>query len=394
MKTGATRAPVVTSWSTINALGATTHEVMRNLRAGAPGLSPPPPGTGLETRCGTVTADLPLLEGKLAHLDTRNNRFVQQALAELAEPLEAARTRWGPARIGICVGSSTASMDELERHYVLHARTNAVPPGSDVVTRGSADGLALVLRGLTELRGPTAIVSNACASSGKVFASAKRWLEAGVVDAVLVGGADSLCQLTLRGFRSLGLLSEEACRPFSAERRGIHIGEGAAFALLEREGEGPRLLGVGESADAHHMTTPDPDGGGASLAMRAALSDARVSPSEVGYVNAHGTGTRFNDAMEARAIRAVLGAEARPIVVSTKGYVGHTLGAAGAIEAVFVLEALRGGWTPASAGASPVDPEIDLDVSTECRDVRLRVALSNSFAFGGINVSLVFGAAT
>ena len=255
MKTADTRAHVVTSWSTINALGATTHEVMRNLRAGAPGLSPPPPDTGLETPCGAVTADLPPLEGKLAHLDTRNNRFVQQALAELAESLEAARTRWGPARIGICVGSSTASMDELEHYYALCARTNAVPPDSDVVTRGSADGLARVLRDLTELRGPTAIVSNACASSGKVFASAKRWLEAGVVDAVLVGGADSLCQLTLRGFRSLGLLSEEACRPFSAERRGIHIGEGAAFALLEREGEGPRLLGVG-AVSYTHLTLP------------------------------------------------------------------------------------------------------------------------------------------
>jgi 3-oxoacyl-[acyl-carrier-protein] synthase-1 len=211
------------------------------------------------------------------------------------------------------------------------------------------------------------------------------------VDAVLVGGADSLCQTTLRGFRALGLLSDGPSRPFSRERCGINIGEGAAFALLERRGHGPRLLGAGESSDAYHMSTPDPEGRGARIAMETALADAGVSPADVGYVNAHGTGTRTNDAMEARAIRAVFGA-ADPIVVSTKGYVGHTLGAAGATEAVFTLESLHGGWTPASAGADPVDPELGIDVATQPRAVELRLALSNSFAFGGSNVSLLFGA--
>jgi 3-oxoacyl-[acyl-carrier-protein] synthase-1 len=207
-----------------------------------------------------------------------------------------------------------------------------------------------------------------------------------------VGGADSLCQTTLRGFRALGLLSEEPTRPFSLERRGINIGEGAALALLERSGEGPRLLGTGETSDAHHMSTPDPEGRGARLAMQAALADAGAGSADIDYVNAHGTGTALNDAMEAQAIRSVLGAAADPVVVSTKGYVGHTLGAAGATEAVFVLEALCGGWTPASAGATPVDPALGLDVATERRDLDLRLALSNSFAFGGSNVSLVFEA--
>ena len=213
-----------------------------------------------------------------------------------------------------------------------------------------------------------------------------------MVDAVLVGGADSLCQITLRGFQSLGLLSREPTRPFSRERRGINIGEGAAFALIERSGEGPRLLGAGESSDAHHMTTPDPEGRGAQSAMQAAISDAGVSTGDIDYVNAHGTGTAFNDAMESRAIRATLGAAADPIVVSTKGYVGHTLGAAGAIEAVFVLESLRNGWIPASIGAEPLDPEIGLNVATRTTETDVRLALSNSFAFGGSNVSLVFGA--
>jgi 3-oxoacyl-[acyl-carrier-protein] synthase-1 len=375
----------------VNSLGTCTDEVVRGLRRGAPCLSPPPQGTPFETVCGRVSDDLPALPAALREFDSRNNRFVQQALRELEAPLARARERWGVERVGICVGSSTTAMDEIERAYATHVKTGSLPSGFDAFSRGSAEGLVRALRILSRFEGPASIVSNACASSGKAFASAKRWLESGVVDAVLVGGADSLCQMTLRGFRSLGLLSGEPARPFSRDRQGINIGEGAAFALVERRGDGPRLLGAGESADAHHMTTPDPDGRGAQSAMRAALADAGVAPGEIDHVNAHGTGTRFNDAMEARAIRAVLGARANPIVVSTKGYVGHTLGAAGATEAVFVLEALRGGWTPASVGAEPLDPDLEIEVPTVACDLPLRIALSNSFAFGGSNVSLVFG---
>ena len=381
----------VTSWSVVNALGTNTEQVMRGLRAGEPVLSAPPPETGFPAMCGAVSPELPPLRGDLAALDSRNNRFVVCTLDELAEPLAKVRERWGAGRVGICVGSSTAAMDEIERAHAHHASTGSTPPGFDVLVQGSADGLVRVLRALSGLEGPVSIVSNACSSSGKAFASAKRWLDAGVVDAVLVGGVDSLCQTTLRGFRSLGLLSDDPSRPFSSERCGINIGEGAAFALLERTGEGPLLLGTGESADAHHMTTPDPEGRGACAAMQAALDAAGVAPGDVDYVNAHGTGTRFNDAMEATAIRTVLGG-ADPIVVSTKGYVGHTLGAAGAMEAVFVMEALQGGWTPASAGVDPVDPELGIQISSTPCEADLRVALSNSFAFGGSNVSLVFAA--
>jgi 3-oxoacyl-[acyl-carrier-protein] synthase-1 len=376
----------------VNGLGSSTAEVMAGLQRGLPALSKPPPETPFATLCGVVDQQIPALPEALADIDSRNNRFVQLALNELAEPLAAARERWGAARIGICVGSSTAAMDEIERAHAEHLATGALPAGFDAFERGSAEALARALRALTHFEGPTAILSNACASSGKAFASAKRWLEAGVVDAVLVGGADSLCQLTLRGFGSLGLLSEQPARPFSSERRGINIGEGAAFALLERSGEGPLLLGSGESSDAHHMTRPDPEGQGARSAIEAALADGRVSPGDVDYVNAHGTGTRFNDAMEARAIRSALGPAADPLVVSTKGYIGHTLGAAGATEAVFVLQALQHGWVPASVGADPLDPEIGLNVPTALCNSQPRIALSNSFAFGGSNVSLVFGA--
>jgi 3-oxoacyl-[acyl-carrier-protein] synthase-1 len=353
---------------------------------------PPALGAPVETVCGVVDTDLPALPRALERFDSRNNRFAQQALTEIGPALDAARERWGAERVGICVGSSTAAMDKIENAYNVHAETGSLPSGFDVFLCGSFDGLVQTLRALTRLEGPAAVISNACASSGKAFASARRWLDAGVVDAVLVGGVDSLCQITLRGFRSLGLLSREPTRPFSSQRRGINIGEGAAFALLERSGEGPRLLGVGESGDAHHMTTPDPEGRGAQRSMEAAISDAGVSAAEIDYVNAHGTGTAFNDAMEARAIRATLGTEADPVVVSTKGYVGHTLGAAGAIEAVFVLESLQNGWVPGSVGADPLDPEIGLKIPTVAVDVDVHVALSNSFAFGGSNVSLVFGA--
>lgn len=386
----------VTAWSAVNALGTQTQDVVAALRAGRSALSPVLPGTPFETVCGVVDDDIPRLPASLAAYDSRNNRFVQQGLDQIAEALDRARERWGPSRVGICVGSSTAAMDEIEDAYLAHHESGALPGGFDVFARGSSAGLVHVLRALTRCEGPAVVVSNACASSGKAFASAQRWLTAGVVDAVVVGGADSLCRLTLRGFRALGLLSDEPSRPFSRDRRGINIGEGAAFALIEREGDGPHLLGAGESSDAHHMTTPDPEGWGARRAMMAAIDEAGVAIADVGYVNAHGTGTIFNDAMEASAIRSLLaglgGEAAEPVVVSTKGYVGHTLGAAGATEAVFVLEALQDGWTPASLGAEPIDPELGLDVPAEVRKLDLRVALSNSFAFGGSNVCLAFGA--
>jgi 3-oxoacyl-[acyl-carrier-protein] synthase-1 len=389
---GANAGYPITGWSAVNGLGATTASVMAALESGQPRLGPPPANTPFPTLVGAVDPDLPALPERLANLDSRNNRFVQRALAELETPLSAAIDRWGTERIGICVGSSTAAMDQIERAWHAHADSGVLPSDFDVLDRGSAAGLAKALRALTGIEGPMAIQSNACASSGKAFASAQRWLAADVVDAVLVGGADSLCQMTLRGFGSLGLLSPEPTRPFSKHRRGINIGEGAAFALVERKGEGPRLLGAGETADAHHMTRPDPQGAGARAAMEAALFEAGVAAADIDYVNSHGTGTLFNDAMEATAIRAALGAGSDPLVVSTKGYVGHMLGAAGATEAVFVLHSLMEGWVPASVGADPLDPDIRLDVPTDRCETKLRFALSNSFAFGGSNVSLVFGA--
>ena len=382
----------ITAWSAVNSLGDTTAQVLAALHAGRPGLSPIPDGTPFEGLCGAVISELPGLPPELSALDFRNNRIACRALGEIAACVAEAVARWGPARVGLAVGSSTTAMDETERAYRCYASTGALPPGFDVQAHASPEGMLRVLRCVTGIEGPGVVVSTACSSSGKVFGTARRWIMAGVVDAVLVGGADSLCQTTLRGFHALSLLSPGPSRPFSVERRGINVGEGAAFALVEREGSGPRLLGVGESSDAHHMSTPDPEGRGARLAMEAALADAGVDPADVDHVNAHGTGTRLNDAMEALAIRAVLGGASRAVTVSTKGYTGHTLGAAGATEAVFVLDALLRGRIPASLGAEPVDPELSIEIATEPIERPLRFALSNSFAFGGSNVSVVFGA--
>jgi 3-oxoacyl-[acyl-carrier-protein] synthase-1 len=244
----------------------------------------------------------------------------------------------------------------------------------------------------TGLEGPGFIVSTACSSSAKAFASAQRLLDADLCDAALVGGVDSLCQTTLRGFQSLEVLAKDPCRPFAQDRKGISIGEGCALALLERDGEAATaFLGAGETSDAHHMTAPHPQGLGAKAAMEEALRSAGLTAANVDHVNAHGTGTVLNDAAESLALRALF--EDRVPVVSTKGYTGHLLGAAGATEAVFSILALEQGWIPASLGAAPLDPSLGIWVPQETLTRRSRVVLSNSLAFGGSNVSLAFGAA-
>jgi 3-oxoacyl-[acyl-carrier-protein] synthase-1 len=217
-------------------------------------------------------------------------------------------------------------------------------------------------------------------------------VHAGLVDAALVGGVDALCEMTVRGFRSLGVLAEQPCRPFAAARPGINIGEGAALFLLERGAEAElALLGTGESADAHHMTAPDPTGAGAEQAMRAALDAAGLDANEIDLINAHGTGTTQGDTAEAAAIARVFGA--RVPVVSTKGYTGHALGAAGAVEAALGLITIEHGFAPESLGANPIDPELPIAVLQARRPGAFRRVLSNSFAFGGSNVSVILGRA-
>lgn len=392
----------ITALSLCNGMGMTTAEVLAGLLAGRSGLGPCPPEIGLATPEGTdrqhasvtvgaMPGPLPALPAALAAYDTRQGRIAALALHELERPIARARERWGARRVAVILGTSTGGIGASELAFAYHQAHGVLPDWYDVETSHALDAALPVVCAMTGLAGPAYMLSTACSSSAKVFAAAQRLIALGVCDAALVGGVDSLCQLTIRGFAGLEVLSPAPCRPFSSVRAGINIGEGAALCLLEREGEGPaRLLAVGESSDAFHMTSPHPEGLGARMAMERALVAAGLAADQVDHVNAHGTGTRQNDSAEGAAIAGLFGPGMR--VVATKGYTGHMLGAAGATEVGFTVLAIAHGFVPASVGALPVDPEIAVRVTTELERVATRAAISNSFAFGGSNVSVLVGA--
>ncbi|MCA9692208.1 MAG: beta-ketoacyl-ACP synthase [Myxococcales bacterium] len=380
----------ITAHALCNATGMTTRDVLAALREGRSGLAPCPAVYGIEAIAGALPAEPERLPASLADRDTRIARILAHSLAELAGPLARARARWGRERVAVILGTSTGGILETEGAYAHQRERGALPPGYSVERSHALDSVLRVAATIAEVTGPAIVVSTACSSSAKVLASARRLLAAGVCDAALCGGVDTLCRLTLHGFDGLKLLSRVACRPFSSERAGINIGEGAALMLVERTGEGPaRLVGVGESSDAHHMTAPHPEGLGARLAMERALADAGLPPAAIDQINAHATGTKQNDVVEGGAIAALFGSDVP--VVATKGYNGHLLGAAGATEVIHAIAAIVEGYAPASVGADPIDPEIPVDVSAARRPRATAAVLSNSFAFGGSNVSVVIG---
>lgn len=381
----------ITAFATANALGMDARAVMEGLRAGRTGLAPCRLDLPFETACGALPDDLPPPPARLRPFDTRLARMALHLLDGMGGAVAAAVRRWGADRVAVVVGTSTGGLLETERAYAHWLSTERLPEGFDFDRQHTFHALASLLRAATGADGPAWVVSTACSSSAKVFGAAQRLLAADMADAVLVGGLDTLCQTTLRGFASLQAVSRTPCRPFSARRDGLSIGEGGALALLEREGDGPvRLLGVGESSDAHHMSAPHPEGLGARLAMEEALLHAGLAGPEVDHVNAHGTATPANDVVEGRAIAAVVGTEVP--VVSTKGYTGHLLGAAGATEAAIAALCIVHGFVPASLGAEPVDPAVPAHVACAGAARRVRTVLSNSFAFGGSNACLVLGA--
>jgi len=394
------------------------------LRAQRSGLAPCRFGdVRLRTHVGEVAGvdDAPL-PAEFASFDCRNNRLARLALEQdgFAERVREAIARYGAHRIGVFLGTSTGGILETEQAYRRRdPATGALPPDFDYAHRHSPFSLPAFVRAYLGLTGPAAAISSACSSGAKVFASARRMIEVGLIDAALVGGVDSLCHTTLYGFHSLELVSAEPCRPYDARRNGISIGEGGAFGLLERlpeslpeslaeslpeslPGSGAAALpddavllcGVGESSDAHHMSSPHPDGLGARLAMEQALADAGLTPADIDYINLHGTATPSNDAAEGKAVLALFGTTP---CSSTKGATGHTLGAAGAIEAVISALALREGWLPAGIADTELDPALPvgylLRTGTADAGHRLRYALSNAFGFGGSNCSLLFGRA-
>ncbi|MHB1203608.1 MAG: beta-ketoacyl-[acyl-carrier-protein] synthase family protein [Acidithiobacillus sp.] len=355
-------------------------------------------GIDIDTWVGEVDAvDDEEIEPELRDFNCRNNRLAQLGLRQdgFVDAVETAATRWGRQRIGVFLGTSTAGI--LQTEWAFRHRdpvSGRLPPDFVYAATHSPYSLTDFIRRKLRLEGPAMSVSSACSSSAKVFALAKRMLDAGLIDAAVVGGVDSLCATTLYGFHSLGLLADGPCRPFSDDRKGISIGEAAAYLLLERmpdrlDDDAILLLGVGESSDAYHMSSPHPEGLGARMAMEQALSSAGLGHAAIDYINLHGTATLNNDSAEAKAVASVFGA-ATPCS-STKGATGHTLGAAGALEAVICAVAIQHDLMPAGPETGQRDTTMNIQYLASNRRQKVSHVLSNSFGFGGSNCSLVFG---
>lgn len=354
----------------------------------------------LETFIGEVAGvDAVQLPDHLADYDCRNNRLALSGLTQdgFADAVRAVVARYGSQRVGVFLGTSTSGILQTELAYRRRdPMSGALPADFMYGKTQNTFSVADFTRRYFNLSGPAVAVSSACSSSAKVFSSARRMIATGLIDAAVVGGVDSLCLTTLYGFNSLGLISEQACRPFDTDRNGISIGEAAAFALLERppedlDADAVLLLGIGESSDAYHMSSPHPDGLGAHIAMREALDMAGLKSADIDYINLHGTATQSNDAAEGKAVAAVFG-PGTPCS-STKGGTGHTLGAAGGVEAVVSSLALQHGFLPAGLNTLQLDPVLGLNYVLNHREQPVARVLSNSFGFGGTNCSLVFGRA-
>lgn len=390
-RNGAVTPYPISGYALCNSIGMNRHEVREALHAGHAGLGPSPIELPFETVVGAVTGKLPDLPAELGPWTTRTTRIARLLLDELGPELERLREAWRPERIAVLLGTSTAGADVTEMAYRQFLSTGSLPEDYDLFKQHTYGAVLHVTRELIGAKGPAWVISTACTSSAKPLASAQRLLDADLIDAAIVGGIDTLCSMTLRGFKSLDALAVEPSRPFAADRKGLNIGEGGAFLLVEREAEPVAMLeGVGESSDAYHISAPHPEGLGARLSMGRALAQAGCSSDSIDHVNAHGTGTKLNDVSEAAAIESLLGREVP--VVSTKSYTGHMLGAAGGTEAAFSVMAIAEGFVPASLRAEPLDEKISVRIATQRIDGDFKRVLSNSFAFGGNNVSVIVGA--
>jgi 3-oxoacyl-[acyl-carrier-protein] synthase-1 len=383
----------------VNALGRGKGPVAGNLFRGES------PGMGLEAgwipggevRVGRVAEPLPEPPADLARADSRTTRLLLAALEELRDGLEAELGRVGRRRIGVVLGTSTAGVGELEAAVAHRRREGRLPEGFHYDGQEMGAPARFLARHLG-LEGPAWTVSTACTSSGKALVSARNLIRLGLCDAVLTGGADCLCRLTLNGFSALGAVTRDRCNPMSVNRTGINIGEGAALFLLRREPAELALLGAGESSDAYHISSPDPEGRGAEAAMRAALDDAGLSGDEPCYLNLHATATDKNDEMESRAVARVFPGGIP--CSGTKPLTGHLLGAAAATELAFCWLTLQRRWNPDGllpphlwdGQPDPALPALRLAATgAGIGAVPLRACLSNAFAFGGSNLTLAVG---
>jgi 3-oxoacyl-[acyl-carrier-protein] synthase I len=393
------RPLAVTALCIASSLGTGMDATLSALRRRASGLAPCEFETvDLATWVGEVAGlDDVQLDRSLARFDCRNNRLARLALAQDGfEPaIKAAKARYGASRIGVFLGTSTSGILQTEQAYRRRDAEGRLPPDFNYSGTQSTFSIADFVTALFGVSGPTLVVSSACASTTKVFATATRMIETGQCDAAIVGGADSLCLTTLYGFHALQLLADEPCRPFDVARKGLSIGEAAGFALLERperaDAGAVLVLGVGESSDAHHMSAPHPDGVGAALSMSRALAAAKLQPEQIDYINLHGTATRIGDMAEDEAVVSLFG-EGTPCS-STKGHTGHALGASGIVEAIIAALCITEGFIPGSPHTEVHDPDLHSRYVTSPTSARINRVLSNSFGFGGSNASLILGRA-
>ncbi len=349
--------------------------------------------SGRTTMVGRVPAGLPPVPNHLARFDCRNARLLLSTYAQISDAVEQSKILYTADRIGVVLGSSTAGVSEGERAIASSFQSGSLPKDYDYLQQelGSVSEFISTIAGL---RGPAYTVSTACSSSARAVISAVRLLEAGICDAVIAGGADTLCGLTLNGFDALEALSVNRCNPFSENRDGINIGEGAALFLITREPGPFQVIGFGESSDGYHISAPDPSGRGPETAIREALEMAGLLPGDVGYINVHGTGTDKNDSMEANVLSRIFGTTVP--CASTKPLTGHTLGAAGALELAFcclILDKLNHEQLlPPHVWDGQEDPRME-PITLVGRGERLGkpVCMSNNFAFGGSNASLIIG---
>ncbi|MFO8005544.1 beta-ketoacyl-ACP synthase [Thioalkalivibrio sp.] len=386
---------VITAHTLTSAAGTGIAANAEALRNGVSGLRPCDlESVRLDTHIGRVPGvEAITLEGELAPFQCRNNQLAELGLRQdgFADAVAAAVARYGADRVAVLLGTSTSGIAATEAAY--HRRdpqTGALPPDYDYQHTQNMFSLADFVATRFGLSGPAMVVSTACSSSAKVFADARRYMAAGLCDAAVVGGVDSLCGMTLYGFNALQLVAAQPCTPLDRDRAGISIGEAAGFFLLERpspDTTGPRLTGHGESSDAHHMSAPHPEGLGAATALQQALERGGRRGDEIDYVLMHATATPANDGSEARALVRSLGP--RPRAVGTKGLTGHTLGAAGAVGVAQALASLDGGFVPPTAGLKVLDPQLDLEARAEAEPRPVQRVLVNAFGFGGNNCSLL-----
>jgi len=389
---------VLSAYTLVSAVGCGLEATRSALREGRSGLRP---CDFLDVRfpawIGRVEAvEKVVLPRPLQHFDCRNNRLAYLGMCQdgFAAAVGEARRRYGADRIGVVVGTSTSGILETELAFRgADQTTGELPAPFSYQFAHNTFSVADFTGQFLGLGGPALAVSTACSSSSKAFASGQRLIAAGLCDAVVVGGVDSLCLTTLLGFSALELVSDQPCRPADVRRNGISIGEAAGYALLERPAPGGTagvaLLGYGESTDAYHMSSPHPEGLGARLAMEQALQRAGITADQIDYVNLHGTATRSNDTTEDKAVAGLFGD--RVPTSSVKGWIGHTLGAAGIVNAIVSSLAIVDGTIPPSLNTREVDPELRSWILTERLQRPVRHVLSNAFGFGGNNVSLVFG---